>query len=917
MVERVPIARTLATETRYARNSLIELLAFLLRPVARLTHQAIADAHGIPWRSPRILALDTGTLFLMASRFRTRRDVGSGPASPEDLFRELRPTDRSIRDLLSRQADVLREYQHLDASISDVALELPTGAGKTLVGLLLADFRRRTRSERAAYLCPNIQLARQVARKGLGYGLPVVCLTGPQRKYDASDWNAYVRGKSVAVTTYSAVFNTNPKIGDAETLVLDDAHAGEGYVADLWSVSATRDESPFAPVVAALSSGLPRGLAERLRDDNRGSYGEALDVELVAPPVVYENADLLREALAAHAGDPDDPNHWAARMLEGQVEHCLVYVSFREILIRPLIPPTALHRPFSAAVQRIYMSATLGAGGELERAFGIPAIHRLPVPSGAERQGLGRRFFLFPSSSRSTAKTDEFVRDAINEAGRALVIAPSNRQLETFSAECLPAGMTTVDAQAVQDGFGAFVAHTRAALLLANRYDGMDLPDDACRLVVLTGLPAYSHLQERFLLDRLLAGRVIAERVRTRITQGAGRCTRNAKDYAAVIVHGDRLVDFCSRDEEIASMLPELQAEIEFGLENSEANIDLLDLLRLFLKQGQEWMGADDAIRADTAAMKRVLAPGVENLQRSVGSEVQAWQAIWKGDVDKAISLAQAAADELDGVEELRGYRVLWMYLAASWAGELTAKGDSEIANAAALRSDVEGAARMLPWYPRFKAGSTRAAGSEYDARAARAASVLRRLGIRGTKFETKMRELEERLSANDATPFELGVETLGELLGFESLRRADTAAPDGAWRDGDAIWFVFEAKTEEKPTNPISATEVRQALSHPTWVSSNFGWEEPKETVNTIITYKGKVEPAAASIAERLFVVNPDVLRDLGQRTITVYRQVRGRARGLADEALAGEFATGFSNTGLTTASLQGKLGRILVAKL
>src|SRR5262245_14167448 len=102
----------------------------------------------------------------MAARFRTSRDTVKAPESPEALFHELRPTDRAIRDLLSRQADVLREYSNLGPELPDVALELPTGAGKTLVGLLLADFRRRAHGKRSAYLCPTIQLARQVARKG-------------------------------------------------------------------------------------------------------------------------------------------------------------------------------------------------------------------------------------------------------------------------------------------------------------------------------------------------------------------------------------------------------------------------------------------------------------------------------------------------------------------------------------------------------------------------------------------------------------------------------------------------------------------------------------------------------------------------------------------------------------------------------
>ena len=45
----------------------------------------------------------------------------------------------------------------------DLALELPTGTGKTLPGLLIADWVRRVRSARVAYACPTVQLARQVS----------------------------------------------------------------------------------------------------------------------------------------------------------------------------------------------------------------------------------------------------------------------------------------------------------------------------------------------------------------------------------------------------------------------------------------------------------------------------------------------------------------------------------------------------------------------------------------------------------------------------------------------------------------------------------------------------------------------------------------------------------------------------------
>ena len=75
-------------------------------------------------------------------------------ADPETLFGELPRRRDGVGALWSHQVDQLRTYSgnHLDTA--DVALELPTGSGKTLVGLLIGEWRRRSRRERVVYACP-------------------------------------------------------------------------------------------------------------------------------------------------------------------------------------------------------------------------------------------------------------------------------------------------------------------------------------------------------------------------------------------------------------------------------------------------------------------------------------------------------------------------------------------------------------------------------------------------------------------------------------------------------------------------------------------------------------------------------------------------------------------------------------------
>jgi superfamily II DNA or RNA helicase len=79
-----------------------------------------------------------------------------------------------------------------------VAIELPTGAGKTLVGCLIAEWRRRKNQERVAYVSPARQLAQQAAAKARLYGIPAVDLTGSHREWDSANEARFNRGDAAA-----------------------------------------------------------------------------------------------------------------------------------------------------------------------------------------------------------------------------------------------------------------------------------------------------------------------------------------------------------------------------------------------------------------------------------------------------------------------------------------------------------------------------------------------------------------------------------------------------------------------------------------------------------------------------------------------------------------------------------------------
>ena len=83
--------------------------------------------------------------------------------SPESMLHDIR--SKKIEGPLARQADIWREYTDKAIDKSDVAIRLPTGSGKTLVGIVLGEWRRRKYNERILYLCPTNQLVHQVAKQ--------------------------------------------------------------------------------------------------------------------------------------------------------------------------------------------------------------------------------------------------------------------------------------------------------------------------------------------------------------------------------------------------------------------------------------------------------------------------------------------------------------------------------------------------------------------------------------------------------------------------------------------------------------------------------------------------------------------------------------------------------------------------------
>ena len=847
--------------------------------------------------------------------------IGGGSSvsleSPESMFRDF--SGRTIQGVLTHQGRVLNEYQAGALDKSDVAIKLPTGSGKTLVGLLIAEWRRRCKAERVVYVCPTRQLVHQVVEEaGYKYGMrnDVLAFTNRQVDYDPSAKARFQAGEAVAVTTYGGLFNANPFFSEPHLIIFDDAHAAENYMAGYWSLEIKRaeHEALFLALVGVLSSVLPPFDVKKLRSPDPRFEDEASWVDMVpARKLRGSEADLMA-VVDAHTAETKLRYPWSA--IRDHLSGCNLFVSPAEITFRPVIPPTMRYAPFANARQRIYMSATLGEGGDLERITGVPSIHRLSVDDDFAGQGIGRRFFIMPGRSLSDDEQHDLQCRAIQRAGRAVMLVPDFKTAQQAEAKLAASlNVPIFTAAQLEESKAAFVAQPSAVALLANRYDGIDFPDQQAELLIVRGLPGAANLQERFLTARMSAGLLMADRVRTRVVQAVGRCTRSATDGSAVIVLGEDLLTYLSKVENRQGLTAELQAEIRFGMDQTGGIEDMLENLDLFLdrRTRAEWNAADNEIRRLRTTASQLASPALQQLRSAVPHEVRYQYAVWDGDGARALDAARAVLAALTE-PGLQGYRAWWLFLAGQAALLMTGENAAHEATAREFFAQAARATPGVRWLRQL------AGMREEEVFAAQpgssAAPLVRRLEQRldelGTMHDQKYAAVEksilEGIGQTEAKAFERAQRDLGQLLGFEADNVETDAAPDPWWVVDGSLCFVFEDYTEAT-TDRLGAVKARQVASHPNWIRTHVALDPDAVIVPVLVSPITGAAPDAAIHLQEVAFWKLDHFQDWARNALHTVRQLRATYPGAGDMLWQSEAMAAYAATGIDPDSLRRRL--------
>lgn len=823
----------------------------------------------------------------MAFLGKTKRAVQQF-SSPEELYLSgtLPRTTAAVDSLWLHQGDVIRAYAENHQDTPDLALELPTGTGKTLPGLLVGEWVRRKAEGPVIYATPTKQLARQVAATAEREGIPAALLIGSAKYWNPTDEASVEGGEAIGIATYSAVFNSSPKLPEPRLLIFDDAHAGEQFVGNEYGIGIRRndDEDAYLEVLEALKPFLSGLLVQRLEGDpDPGAHHQ---VRLILPAV---DQAALTKLDAALAGLPK-PHLYKLAMIRSGLAACCVYLSYGAIQIRPMIPPTYENHVFARGKQRIYLSATLGSGGELERAFGRREIVRMPLPTKTPPRS-GRRLFVFPDLVKGGSAT-ELTKQIIGLTDKALVLSQETIANAEAAAKALAGDGVPVMGRdnLEQQGLESFAKAPTGVLGLANRYDGLDLPGNACRIVVLGGKPDAVGLQERFLSERADANAALAERLRTRIVQGAGRCTRGPNDYAVVVVLGSDIMKYFSRPENLNALEPELHAEVEFGWQNSKgADPDeVVENVEMFLEHGADWREQGEPMVAEFRQdAVKVEPPGTDALGKAAALEVEAWQLAFGGDWIGASEKLQEAVPHV-GPEATRGYRGMLLYIAGVWL-HLGAQDETQRSRARQLVREAALAANRGTWLKEMRElpGADEVPLISEDIVAVNRVVARLRGQLQPKRISTALTEMREALDQDEAARYERGLTTLGSFLGAEASKPKGQGRCDSAWVWGTAMWMTIEAKSEEHDDGLLPLKDVRQANTQLDQLAADQGMNHPPAgSPAIIVSDKLSVDPQHAPAANpNVHLASTGVVREVASDAAMVWADLLATAVGIASE--------------------------------
>lgn len=769
----------------------------------------------------------------------------SDGASYEALFARHRSV--AVPALWGWQKEVLYAYS---AVPGDAAIELPTGSGKTLIGLLIGEGFRDTATGPVAYLAGNKQLAQQVERQARDLGFPVVRFQGPKDNWEPRDVRAYNFGQAIGVMNYWNYFNASPGVEPAGMLILDDVHLLEGPLRDMFTVSLRRGERLYDEVLRRIAVRCPYySLADDL----------LTGIDALRPPemlVFIDSADLADEVrdLVDAGLIAGSEAWWSWQQIRDRLELCCWLMSAHAVTFTPYIPPSQTLPHFAEPTRRVYMSATVGSVDDLQRRLGTPPAEKLTA-SVQPRQG-ERIVVIRDSTALGTASelVDELY-PFLERHKKALWLCARRdtaQALEfTLTLSGLPGHVRRLEGDNGADE--PFAAEQSGHLLAASRYDGMDFPGDSCRIEIVPEVPVATSDLEEFVSAYLRDAPFAEARFAQRVAQALGRCNRAPDDRAAYVLADPEFIGRFSQRRVLDALPDDVRVDVHAGLERADRGFVT------GLAEAERFLEGDVLEPSQPPPRRSMTPPPLTATDETAGM-----LALWREDYGRAARLFDQVAQAL---VQTREHRAFWLSMRALALKRAADFGDQ--AAAVQMRAAIRAAAAagaVSAFFTRLRLAETRlqggAPGRESDNQDELFAAwdrLLDRLGANGPRFDRWAEQLVSDLRGSDHDRVAGAIAQVGsDLLGLGA------GAPKARAGEEDAFWELVAPRrtlTFEVKLAPDAQRVVNDDIEQAEGATRAAETTRRCGARGVLVTPHHTVDETAVARLERVRLLNSEVL--------------------------------------------------------
>jgi tetratricopeptide (TPR) repeat protein len=758
----------------------------------------------------------TGQVSLMAIKFDELLDGNEAAViDPRDIFLTL-SRDKKFAFPRDIQTEVMKAWFE-QRDNPDTVVKLNVGSGKTLVGLLLLQSSLNEGIRPAIYICPDKQLVDQVVAEASALGI------------DATDDprdTAVQAGENIAVTTIHRLFNGKSIFGVGSegiklkigAIVIDDVHACIATINEQFRIQLPNTHPAYHAIFNLGKADLRRQSHSRFLDLKNGDPQAIMEIPYWT---WLQHQHEILEALHPHKGDHE--LKFSYPLLSDILPQCRCIISGQKLEIEPICPPTYLVMAFSKVKRRIYMTATLADDSALVTHFAANPQKLLHPIVPVSSQSMGERMILMPQELNPDFDGDDIRKllVALAKKENVVVIVPSKPAAELWQG----VADQILLADNVVDGIANLRRKHVGLTVLVNRYDGIDLPHDACRLLAIVGLPevtSYTELTDMAVLSDSRSG---LRRHMQRIEQGMGRGVRSNDDYCVVLLLGPKLTARVRSPDGMALLTPATQAQLHLSRKVAKqlADVDLEGLREVIeqcLNRDPNWVKV-----SKMALLKAKAQPGLAIDTKSVATR-QAFDLSRAGDHKEAVEILRKAANTSADNDEkawlLQRGAAIEHHISAPESQKMLMAGYR--LNPNVLRP-LEGVA-----YQKLAAGAGAQATAIQTFQQSRFLEAADRL-----LYANQL--IDDLVFHNvSADRFEGAIDDLAKFIGIKSQRpeKLFDEGPDNLWALPGGSFLVIECKNNATSENGISKADLGQLDQAMTW----FGAKYPSASASPVVIH-------------------------------------------------------------------------------